>query len=243
MKTVRILSYNIHKGLSQFNWRSVLEEIKEVIIHSRADIVCLQEIGVNSKALAQEFSTQLEYLADTMWPHYAYGKNSAYTSGHHGNAVLSTWPITQFSNIDLTVSPFEKRGMLHAELQLGDNQFLDVFCTHLNLFGLHRKKQIQLIHSYFQRHNLFEKPVALTGDFNDWTATLDSDICQSLNLQEGFYSCSGKHARTFPAWYPLLPLDRIYFRGIEAVKAQCLTDELTTALSDHLPILCEFRYG
>jgi len=36
---------------------------------------------------------QHEFLAHESWLHHAYGKNSVYDSGHHGNAILSRYPF------------------------------------------------------------------------------------------------------------------------------------------------------
>lgn len=241
MDRIRVLSYNIHKGLSVFNWRNVLQEVRDVIAATGADIVCLQEIGVNSRTLSEKFASQLEFIADTAWTHFAYGRNSVYTSGHHGNAVLSRWPILSYANVNLTVSPLEKRGLLHARIGLDDQKTLDILCTHLNLFGYHRRKQVQLIRKYFMENKLYLKPLALAGDFNDWNTLLDDDIRDSLSVKEAFCEIKGRHARTFPSWMPMLPLDRIYFNHMRIVDSVCLDGKDFGIISDHLPIVCDFQ--
>ena len=44
MKSIKILTYNIHKGFSTGNRQFVLQKIKESIKASEADVVFLQEV-------------------------------------------------------------------------------------------------------------------------------------------------------------------------------------------------------
>ena len=44
MPTLKIATYNIHKGLSHFNRRVVLHELRERLRELDADIVFLQEV-------------------------------------------------------------------------------------------------------------------------------------------------------------------------------------------------------
>ena len=48
-------------------------------------------------------TTHYEFLADTMWSDFAYGRNAVYPQGHHGNAVLSRYPIEHYENRDVSV--------------------------------------------------------------------------------------------------------------------------------------------
>ena len=57
---------------------------------------------------------QYEVLADGVWTQHAYGRNAVYPNGHHGNAVLSKFPIVHHENRDVSVGKHEQRG-LHRE--------------------------------------------------------------------------------------------------------------------------------
>ena len=46
-------------------------------------------------------------------------------------------------------------------------------------------------------------------------------------------------ARTFPAAFPLLRLDRVYVRGFRIASAQVLSGPTWRKLSDHAPIVAE----
>ncbi|WP_413894647.1 endonuclease/exonuclease/phosphatase family protein [Pantoea ananatis] len=62
--------------------------------------------------------SQYEFLADTLWPQFAYGRNAVYPHGHHGNALLSRFPIASFVNRDVSIAGHEHRGLLHAVLEI-----------------------------------------------------------------------------------------------------------------------------
>ena len=51
-----------------------------------------------------------------MWSDYAYGRNAVYPEGHHGNAVLSRFPIEHYENRDVSVGESEKRGLLYCRI-------------------------------------------------------------------------------------------------------------------------------
>ena len=60
----------------------------------------------------------MEFLANAVWPAFAYGKNSAYTAGHYGNALLSKFSISKTNNVDISAHTTEQRGMLHYAIEI-----------------------------------------------------------------------------------------------------------------------------
>ena len=135
----KVLTINTHKGFTSFNRRFILPELREAVRATSADIVFLQEVmGTHAVHPMQvenwPDTPHYEFLADTMWNDYAYGRNAVYPEGHHGNAVLSRFPIIDYENRDISVAGTEKRGVLHCRLQLPDNdRELHVMCVHLGL--------------------------------------------------------------------------------------------------------------
>jgi endonuclease/exonuclease/phosphatase family metal-dependent hydrolase len=242
---IKILSYNIHKGFDIFNRRFVLARIKQQIRLINPDVVCLQEVQGEHEKLKKELNewpleAQFEFLADTIWPHHAYGKNAVYPQGHHGNALLSKYPIKYWHNLDLTLDKTEMRGLLHAEIWLPDeNKTFHMMNTHINLFHVARKRQAEMISNYILEKIPEASPFLLAGDFNDWLLRLDPIIKRNLKVEEIFHFLYGKHARTFPCFFPQLPLDRIYVRGAIPIQGSVLSDGVWRDLSDHLPIYAE----
>ena len=109
--TLHIATYNIHKGFSFFNQRIVLHEMRDKLRALGTDIIFLQEVVGAHHKHAIRFSNwpsnpQYEFLADSVWQDFAYGKNAVYAEGHHGNAILSRFPIIRWENIDISAHRF-----------------------------------------------------------------------------------------------------------------------------------------
>lgn len=241
---LRLLTYNMHKGLSFLSRRQVLEEIKRAIQDVDADLVFLQEIRGDEKPIegngreATVFESQLEYLADTVWPHFAYGKNAIYQSSNHGNAILSRFPVKQWSNVDVSTNPFERRGLLHVVVAHPLLRELHLICLHLNLLATGRHWQIERLVGKL-KVEVDDGPLIIAGDFNDWPQGLSGRLQDHLQVIEAHHSLHGRHARTFPSLLPLLCLDRVYCRQLAPLSAQVLTGKPWTQMSDHVPLLVE----
>lgn len=237
---LRVLSYNIHKGFAMGNRRFVLTQIRAAMRQLQPDIVFLQEVGDNEthRKLVPDYplNSQLEYLADEMWPHFAYGKNAIYEGGHHGNAILSRWPIEAWHNLDISTNRFENRGLLHTILKNAEGTSLHALSVHLNLLEKSRRRQLEMVCTYIQEHIPASEKIILAGDFNDWRQNLTDPLMAHLGLREVYQETHGAHARTFPSAFPLLTLDRIYFRNLQALEAWRLRGDDWSKLSDHLAL-------
>ena len=178
---IKILSYNIHKGFDWKNKNYFIKEMKDFIRSTDADVVFLQEvIGKNIKLQESGLiDIQFEFLADEIWPHYSYAHNAVYDHGHHGNLILSKFPIENFENIDISTNSLEKRGLLICKIMLPVNGFGDKYfyaaCSHLNLLHSGRLKQYQKIKEHVQKRESADgqTPFIIAGDFNDWKTVDD----------------------------------------------------------------------
>ncbi len=245
-QTLKILTYNIHKGFSPGNRRFVLHQIKSALQAIDADVVFLQEIQGDHKVKSSQYQnwpdeSQFEFLADQIWPHHAYGKNAIYKSGHHGNAILSKFPFIEWNNIDVSYMQSASRSLLHGVIGLsGPMPPIHVICVHLGLFAAERQQQLKKLVRRINDHIPLHEPLIIAGDFNDWQGRTENHLCRELEMFEVFKSEKGGHARTFPAWLPMLAMDRIYCRGLKVKHTQRLHDKPWRGLSDHLPLLAEF---
>lgn len=237
----RVLSLNIHKGFAMGPKRLVLSNIRECLRASGANIVFLQEVvGANQHhqhIVSWPTQTQLEYLADTVWTHHAYGKNSIYQHGHHGNAILSEWPFVKWDNIDASFNSYSKRGFLHGTI--AGNMHL--ICVHLGLFEKERALQIARLIEHIQRNVPENAPLILAGDFNDWRRTGHRKLIEALQLTEVHEATCGQCARTYPAFMPMLRMDRIYLRGISASSCVSIGGDNWRDFSDHCALLADIE--
>ena len=132
----------MHKGFCFYTRQYVLEQLREAIRRVDADIVFLQEVmGVHPVKMEEsELDSQFEYLADQIWSHHVYGKNAVYSDGHHGNAILSKYPFSSFENINISTNPLEKRGLLHAAVEIPEiSSQVHLICLHLDLLERGRR--------------------------------------------------------------------------------------------------------
>ena len=244
---IRTLSYNIHKGFQTGGKRFVLPEIRELIRTLNIDIVFLQEVIGEHERRAQNISrwpstSQYEYLADNMWSSFSYGKNAAYSDGHHGNAILSRFPIVSSENCNISTNKFEKRGFLSARVEIPSSGFqFTACCTHLDLTERGQKKQATKISTLVTERVPPNEPLILAGDFNDRRDRLRSILETELRLTEVVRQASGKLQPTFPAMWPLLSLDRVYVRHFEVISGFVLRERTWRRLSDHLPVIAELE--
>ncbi|VVE34347.1 metal-dependent hydrolase [Pandoraea communis] len=241
MNSLHIASYNIHKGFSAFN-RLRVHELRAGLEGLAPDLVFLQEVqGMHQRHAVRHSNwpvqPQHEFLAQGMWLDHAYGRNVVYEHGHHGNAILSRYPIVRSDNHDITTYSFEKRGMLHCEIAVpGLKQPLHCLCVHLSLAGRGRRRQFEMLAERVADAIPADAPLIIAGDFNDWSNQADRLLAEKLALTEVFQNSVGRPARSFPSGLPLLRLDRIYARGFHIEGAQVLRGRPWSRISDHAPI-------
>ncbi len=243
---IKVLTYNIHKGFDRYNRDFVLHRIKEQLQGAEVDLVLLQEIqgrhyhhesGITSWPEVSQF----EFLADSIWPHYAYGKNAIYAKSHHGNAILSKFVIAEWSNLNVSRFQRASRSLLHGRIEVPRcERHLHLICAHLDLIGFERKRQIRELRRYIDATIPGDEPVILGGDFNDWHGGLGRALESQLGMREAYRQLNGRYAKTFPSNWPMLRMDRIYYRGVKLVDSACLAQSPWNELSDHLPLYARF---
>ena len=245
MRKLRLLTINIHKGFSWSNRTFILHRLREAIRSVDADIVFLQEVVGENSAQAKKHPTwpdqaQHEFLADSVWRYFAYGKNAFYPDGHHGNAILSKFPFLHSEQIDISTNSFEQRGFLYCAVHIpGSLSPLHCLCIHQGLFAISRRKQLRIQADYISRNIPRDAPIIMAGDFNDWHGQDVEDFALLLGLKDAAMEATGRRARTFPARIPFLPLDRIYIRGLTAKKSTTHNRGVWKKLSDHAALLIE----
>jgi endonuclease/exonuclease/phosphatase family metal-dependent hydrolase len=243
--TFKVLTLNTHKGFSFFNRKFVLHELREAVRATGSDVVFLQEVLGDHARHSQRHPNwpagpQYEFLADTMWKQFAYGRNAVYPHGHHGNAVLSKFPIARHENHDISVQGPEKRGLLHCVMQVpGTAREIHGICVHLSLMESHRQQQLDLLCRLVAQHIPQDAPLVVAGDFNDWRLRAHRTLSKCAGMSEAFVATRGREARTFPSRFPLLRLDRIYVRNVRNVRPAVHSMRPWSHLSDHAALSAE----
>lgn len=241
MPTLRIATYNIHKGVQGLGPARRLEihNLGHAVEQLDADVVCLQEVRKLHRREARYFKSwpelpQAEFLCPEGYA-AVYQTNAVTRHGEHGNALLSRWPIVSHGHEDMSDHRFEQRGLLHVEVQVGRRQ-VHVVVLHLGLIAGSRTRQIEQMLRFIEREIPRTAPVVVAGDFNDWGAKL-----RAVMGGHGFKDFIGERVLTYPSRLPLTQLDFVYARGLKPVGVEVPRGRIWWRMSDHLPLIAEFK--
>jgi endonuclease/exonuclease/phosphatase family metal-dependent hydrolase len=195
---LRVATYNIHKGVIRdfFGFRRVsrIHELRSRLHELQADLVFLQEVQGEHEHHARRFAQwpvepQDQFLAKSPTLKHtfesAYGRNATYLHGHHGNALLSRFPILGLENRDVSDHALEKRGILHCQIGIGGRQ-VHCFVVHLGLLARSRDRQAEFLMDWIERELPATAPLIVAGDFNDWRNRLNDRFSERLRLREVF---------------------------------------------------------
>jgi Metal-dependent hydrolase len=241
-----VATYNIHKGVSQLRRRPQLYTMRSQLHSLGADIVFLQEVrgagkNTNKRVVLPNELPQYVFLADHYW-YSAYGRNADTKYGHHGNALLSRYPILYQQNTDISAHWLEQRGFLYCVLNVHPLlPRLHCLNVHLGLFEHWRRKQLATVIAHIHDIIPDDEPLLIAGDFNDWNKKGHDYLSRALNATDVFVTRKGAPARTFPSFFPLLPLDRIYVRGLQVRDARICYGPRATRMSDHAALAADLE--
>ncbi len=240
---MRVLSYNIHKGIGGRDRRYRLERIKAVVAAARPDVLCLQEVDRNVRR--SRFDDQPRLLAEwflgrrlpPIGPHPGRGPggeadggavfqmNHVLTTGRrlpggphrggYGNLIVSKRPILDAHSVDLTRDWRKNRGAVIALLDT-DAGPLRLVNWHLGLAGGERRWQVRRL----LNHELFHAAGGESGEPPTLLIGDTNDWRGTLlkgGLGEAGYellTAPAARFRSFPAWLPTMTLDRAFARGL-----------------------------
>jgi endonuclease/exonuclease/phosphatase family metal-dependent hydrolase len=243
MNTLRIATYNIHKGVQGMGPARRLEihNLGHAVEQFDADVVCLQEVRKMNRGEARRFAhwpdlPQADYLAPEGYE-AVYRSNAITRHGEHGNAMLSRWPVLMHQHEDMSDHRFEQRGLLHAEIEW-ESCPVHVVVVHLGLVRASRMRQLQQLVRFIAREIPSDAPVIVAGDFNEW-----SDAVSRLLGPIGLTAHAQGRYPTFPSRLPLLQLDHVYARGLRPIGLEVPHGRNWWRMSDHLPLIAEFVWS
>jgi endonuclease/exonuclease/phosphatase family metal-dependent hydrolase len=226
---VKVATYNVHRWTG-VNGRSAPDAARAgfVISELDADVIALQEV-----LRPDEDDDPLKTLCAALGLHYVFAVTRIHRRGELGNAILSRFPITTCSVLDISHSRIEKRGILAAQFS-DDKRSLSVMATHLSLVDRTRQRQVS---SLLKHPHLNSGPAVLLGDMNAWrqckaTVALDEAMREHHNLE---------WPASFPSAAPVFALDRVYSRGVKVLELSAHLTRAAQRASDHLPVVARVR--
>ena len=171
----RVVTWNIHKGIGGIDRRYQLERVIQLIREVDPDVALLQEVAEGWPPT--RFEVQADELRDALeLKHMEFGPEHRYAKGGYGNTILSRWPLSETSHIDLTVGWRKKRGALVSRIHLkeGGHSRSVVLCNlHLGLAGSERGIQLERFLKCKELSSVrAHTPIIMGGDLNDLWGSL-----------------------------------------------------------------------
>lgn len=235
---MRICSYNIHSAIGGLDRQYNTERVASVIEDINADILGLQEV-CNPPGKP----SILDILEVKQGYHTLFLRTLTDHRGAYGNALVTRFPIIRHEDIDLESHAVkiaktprsEARRAIAAELDIGNGEQLWVIVTHLAVQRSARRLQSEkLIGKIHEILDVEKDPCVLMGDMNEW-----AHPAEFVKQLDGLF---GRHIqrRTFPAAFPLLPLDRIWISSrLKPKSISAWRGKYARTASDHLPIYAD----
>lgn len=225
---IRIVTFNLHKNRSCWGFPVEGHHLGQALLKKKVDLALLQEVPGGAKR--DVTVPALKAIGfDT-----CYSPNVIKADRHHGNAVAAKMPLTlEFvKNLDISAHRLEKRGLLWAKVQAPGCQAGNVLCAHLALRAAWRESQWGLLKEVLQEIPEQEW-IVLAGDFNAPEKTTRHRL-----REHGLRLVAEEHEPrpSFPAFLPILELDRIFARGAVVHGHGVWKSTDWAALSDHLPV-------
>ena len=246
--TLRVATYNIHKGVRGVGPGKRLEihNLGLGIEALDADLVFLQEVRSFHHADARRFERtwfgwpregQADFLAPEGYD-VAYRTNAVTRHGEHGNALLSRWPIGDIGHHDVSDHRFEQRGLLHVPVTW-NGMTVHTVVAHLGLMHASRVRQVERLAAFIAAHVPAHETLVVAGDFNDWGERLDAPM-RDAGLERAVPAgAAAARMNTFPSRVPVFSLDRIYTRGLRCTSVAVPRGTAWARMSDHLPLVAE----
>lgn len=235
---LRVLSYNIHKGIGGRDRRYRLQRIVDVIAHEDPDLVCLQEVDRHVRRSG--FDDQAHRLAEELkLPHRLYQLNVKVQNGGYGNLLLSRWPIAEHHQVSLTLRQRKPRAAIWGVIET-PNGILRLVNWHLGLAEHERHWQVRRLLEHHLFRNQTHVATMIIGDTNDWRNTLWSGPFSVHNYQS--VTSPPSRFRSFPAWLPMGSLDKAFVSPQVVIhRAHVVQSRLARDASDHLPLVIDFE--
>lgn len=229
---LRVATYNVHACVGT-DGRHDPDRVASVIGELDADIVALQEFTYPASVA---LDTRQPVVLTTLDRYEcALGPTRQTVTQCFGNALFTRHPIVEVQRLDLSMERREARGALAATVEVGGAP-VHVLAAHLGLRVRERRFQVRQILEYLD--SVRDTLLVVLGDFNDWLP--GRSVVHVLDRRLG----RPPRPASFPVFWPIVPLDRIWVRPTGALR-RIFTHATPTArlASDHLPVVADIDNG
>lgn len=231
-RTLRVLTYNIHHG-EGVDGKLELTRLAGIIAACGADLVALQE--VDQKTTRTKGVDQAAELAQLSGLNFAYGKAMDYQGGAYGQALLSRWPMENFTVHQLpNPAKVEPRIAVSATVKPPGLPPVRFIGTHLDA----SRDEAARVQQAVKLNELFAQDDSLTILMGDLNARPDTRVMEPL-LKVWADASAASPAPTIPAKKPTARIDYVLLRpaGVWRILSSTVLPEAVA--SDHRPVLVE----
>ena len=256
---IRIETYNVglfRLSKNKMTYGQTMDSVYSHIEKSDADIVCLQEVSLDSLQIAKKMLPQYQWRTWHLIPHQK-GQRS-------GNIIFSRFPITNGGLIKFKSST---NLSLYADIVIGEDT-VRVYNNHLQSYAISPTALLQKIRTkktfseevgneIINVHNKFRNsviqrshqvnavldnikkspyPSVVCGDFNDIPMSYTYHKL-SYGSKDTFKESGKGFSATFSVLWPLFRIDYIFIpESFNSISHKTITCNY----SDHYPVVAEF---
>lgn len=238
-RPLTVMTYNIHHGAG-IDGVLDLERIAVLIEKSGADVIGLQEVDRHWD-VRSNWEDQPAWFAQRLKMHYAYAANldlppvnPGEPRRQYGTAILSKYPIKNFTNTLLPLYPTgEQRGLAVASIKV---RGVDLRFANTHLTSNNNAERLEQAHKVVELLGTSKVPTVLVGDLN---ATPDAPEIKTLTavLNDTWTEVGVGPGYTIEADNPTKRIDfQLHSAGLTPRSAAVPV----TPASDHLPVVATF---
>lgn len=221
--TLKVVTWNIHFGKEVDAAVEALETIDNL---KEADVLLLQEMNVEAvDEIARRLGYNYVYYPSTIHPRYQM---------EFGNAILSTWPLTNAQKIVLPnpwFSWFQSRNAARAGIRLGDQE-ITTYSVHLDTIWMLPSWSTDQAEFFINDVAQQDGFIIVGGDFNSWAPGSVAALEEGFG-KAGLIRLSASTGHTFVSSGVKLTLDHLFSTPPTDYESGVYRD---SPASDHFPV-------
>lgn len=245
MKTLRLMTYNVHRCVGTDRKLDV-ERVAEVIAAEQPDVVALQELDVGR--MRTRSVDQAHRLAELLKMTFHFHPAMTVEEELYGDAILTALPERRIKAKELPlyrrVPGLEPRGALWVEVEFEGHK-VQIINTHLGLIPQEQKRQAAaLLGPDWMGDDKWVAPGVVLGDFNatPYSATYRMLRTALRDAQAPTPTWPRPATATFPSSFPFMRIDHVFLtKGLETRGVRSPYDTRARLASDHLPLVVELE--
>ncbi len=245
MKTLRLMTYNVHRCVGTDRKLDV-ERVAEVIAAEQPDVVALQELDVGR--MRTRSVDQAHRLAELLKMTFHFHPAMTVEEELYGDAILTALPERRIKAKELPlyrrVPGLEPRGALWVEVEFEGHK-VQIINTHLGLIPQEQKRQAAaLLGPDWMGADEWVAPGIVLGDFNatPYSATYRMLRTALRDAQAPTPTWPRPATATFPSSFPFMRIDHVFLtKGLETRGVRSPYDARARLASDHLPLVVDLE--